>query len=57
MSDDAVTDNTPVRGIRRLNRRNCEACGERFYPSRDDAKWCSRACKQWAYRERQKEGQ
>ncbi|HEV6951922.1 MAG TPA: hypothetical protein VKY86_01610 [Promicromonospora sp.] len=55
MTDDAVTDAAPGSGIRHVNQRDCAACGERFYPSRDDAKWCSRACRQWAYRKRKKE--
>jgi len=55
VTDDAVTDAAPGSGIRHVNQRDCAACGERFYPSRDDAKWCSRACRQWAYRKRKKE--
>lgn len=37
-----------------LNRRKCEACGTWFYPPRNDAMWCSGACRQWAYRERKR---
>jgi hypothetical protein len=33
----------------------CEVCGEEFAASRRDAKTCSRACKQEAYRRRMKE--
>jgi hypothetical protein len=32
--------------------RACAECGERFYPKRTDAKFCSVACKQRAYRAR-----
>lgn len=32
--------------------RNCEGCGESFTPARSDAKYCSPACKQKAYRAR-----
>src|SRR5208337_632246 len=30
----------------------CEGCGSKFTPKRRDAKWCSTACKQHAYRVR-----
>jgi hypothetical protein len=32
--------------------RACADCGKRFYPKRTDAKFCSAACKQRAYRAR-----
>ena len=32
--------------------RDCEACGEPFTPTRVDARYCSQACRQDAYRER-----
>jgi endogenous inhibitor of DNA gyrase (YacG/DUF329 family) len=32
--------------------RDCESCGKLFEPSRDDARFCSVACKQRAYRRR-----
>ena len=32
--------------------RDCEACGEPFAPTRADARYCSNACRQDAYRER-----
>lgn len=31
---------------------NCDECGERFVPSRTDARYCSGACRQKAYRHR-----
>ncbi len=34
------------------NPRVCEACGEEFQPKRFDARYCSPACRQKAYRER-----
>jgi hypothetical protein len=30
----------------------CTVCGVGFRPKRDDAKFCSSACRQWAYRRR-----
>lgn len=35
--------------------RHCEVCHEEFTPQRADARYCSPACRQRAYRERQKE--
>lgn len=32
--------------------RSCETCGEVFTPPRDDARYCSPACRQQAYRRR-----
>src|SRR5262249_7721198 len=40
---------------RRRDRRgthDCQMCGETFEPTRTDAKFCSAACKQKAYRKR-----
>jgi hypothetical protein len=37
-----------VRGATRI----CQACGETFEPTRSDAKFCTIACKQKAYRRR-----
>ena len=34
----------------------CKVCGEEFTATRRDAKTCSKACKQQAYRGRKKEG-
>jgi len=36
--------------------KTCEVCGEQFTATRRDAKTCSPACKQKAYRQRQKQG-
>lgn len=36
----------------RERRTDCETCGETFTPARSDAKYCSDACRQKAYRER-----
>ena len=33
--------------------RDCESCGDTFTPPRSDARYCSPACRQKAYRERQ----
>jgi hypothetical protein len=33
-------------------RRDCEVCGNEFTPLRSDAKFCSGACRQFAYRSR-----
>lgn len=33
--------------------RACADCGKRFYPKRTDARFCSAACRQRAYRERE----
>lgn len=39
---------TDVRGVK----RPCALCGERFDPARNDARFCSPACRQKAYRRR-----
>lgn len=45
---------------RRLKRKNargkrrCDQCGDRYQPVRTDSAFCSSACRQKAYRERQK---
>jgi hypothetical protein len=43
-----------VRGARgaRARQKVCEVCGEEFVATRRDAKTCSKACKQKAYRQR-----
>jgi hypothetical protein len=42
--------------VRRAKRkppaRNCEVCEEQFEPKRSDARYCSNACRQDAYRTR-----
>ena len=40
------------RMIARVIKRACEHCGETFEPSRSDARYCSAACKQAAWRRR-----
>src|SRR6478735_1743736 len=40
------------RMIARVIKRACEHCGETFQPSRSDARYCSSACKQAAWRRR-----
>jgi hypothetical protein len=40
----------------RAREKVCEVCGEQFTATRRDAKTCSPACKQKAYRQRQKQG-
>jgi hypothetical protein len=40
----------------RAREKVCEVCGEPFTAARRDAKTCSPACKQKAYRQRQKQG-
>ena len=39
---------------RQLNKRSrrCDVCKKGFTPSRKDARHCSNACRQWAYRQR-----
>jgi hypothetical protein len=46
-----------VRKEKRAEERKkvCEVCGEEFTATRRDAKTCSKACKQKAYRWRNKE--
>src|SRR4051812_9593253 len=39
-----------------LRKKTCAVCGEEFAATRRDAKACSSACKQKAYRQRKKEG-
>jgi hypothetical protein len=39
-----------------MSRRKCQACHDWFTPKRDDARFCSPACKQRAYRRRLKPG-
>ena len=44
-------------GKKRLEKRKnteCQQCGDTFTPDRSDAKYCSAACKQRAYRQRKK---
>jgi endogenous inhibitor of DNA gyrase (YacG/DUF329 family) len=41
-----------AREMRRLDPIPCETCGEVFEPSRSDARFCSDACRQIAYRPR-----
>lgn len=41
-----------ARAKRGTPERDCEGCGERFTPTRSDARYCSPACKQRAYRGR-----
>ncbi len=46
--------------IRRKERREwlrypCKMCGKAFKPARADARYCSSACRQWAYRRRKSE--
>jgi hypothetical protein len=41
-----------ARELRRLDPIPCETCGEIFEPARSDARFCSGACKQAAYRRR-----
>jgi hypothetical protein len=41
-----------ARELRRLDPIPCELCGEVFEPARSDARFCSGACKQIAYRRR-----
>ena len=41
-----------ARELRRLDPIPCELCAEVFEPSRSDARFCSVACKQKAYRRR-----
>jgi hypothetical protein len=36
--------------------RTCEGCGRNYVPTRSDARWCSSACRQRAYRLRAKGG-
>jgi len=31
---------------------SCDRCGERFYPIRNNAKYCSKSCQQMAWREK-----
>ena len=40
------------RARRKLKRmlKNCEVCKQGFKPARNDARFCSNACRQWAYR-------
>jgi hypothetical protein len=40
------------RGQRRYKNRTCEACKVEFTTTRVDARFCSRACRQRAYRDR-----
>ena len=44
---DAVKD-------KRNSERECEWCGQRFIPARPEARFCSGACRQAAYRDRGK---
>jgi hypothetical protein len=39
---------------RREKWRNCKTCKRHFVPSRNDARFCSNACRQWAYRARRR---
>jgi len=42
-----------VTASERVGRRiACTGCGREFAPSRSDARWCSSACRQRAYRQR-----
>jgi predicted nucleic acid-binding Zn ribbon protein len=41
---------------RRENSRSCKVCKDRFEPTRKDARFCSNACRQFAYRARQRPG-
>jgi len=41
-----------ARKRRKLHKRNCDCCGSSFMPARSDARFCSPACKQKAYRQR-----
>jgi hypothetical protein len=41
-----------ARANRVRSERQCDECGETFTPDRSDAKFCSVACKQKAYRKR-----
>jgi hypothetical protein len=53
--------NAPAAARRKAQRlkarqgRTCEVCAKEFTPKRSDAKTCSGACKQKAYRQRSKE--
>jgi hypothetical protein len=48
-------ENARQRDLRRERRadRACDSCGETFTPPRSDGRYCSPACRQRAYRERQ----
>ena len=41
---------------RRENWRCCKVCKDRFEPTRKDARFCSNACRQFAYRARRRPG-
>jgi len=43
---------TAARAEREPDKRPCEACGVVFVPARADARYCSSACRQRAYRAR-----
>jgi hypothetical protein len=39
----------------RVSSRSCDTCGQEFRPWRGDARYCSTACRQKAYRSRAKQ--
>lgn len=45
-------DRLQLIAMRDGSKRNCEGCGDSFVAARSDARYCSSACRQRAYRQR-----